>query len=124
MSASPDATQRLIELERILSRASSPAARDDDADPAALHLAGVPTERIRRLTAELRARPEGERDEIGAIAVRLLLNDYTTAVGHLRAVARLAVSRIDQSAVTIKECQKAIRREQKLDVKRSGTAAE
>jgi hypothetical protein len=120
-----DTTERLIELEQILARSKSATAvsREGEADPAGLHLAGVPSERIQRLTAELRA-SDGADDEISAIAARLLLNDYAAAVGHLRAVARLAVTRIEGAAAEIKSSEKAIRREHKMELKRSGAAAE
>jgi hypothetical protein len=126
VSLSRDRAERLIELEQILacSRTTTALSREGDAEPATVHLAGVPDERIQRLTGELRACSDIDHDEIAAITARLLLNDYGTAVGHLRAVARLAVARIDEAAATINDCQESIRREQKLDLKRSGAAAE
>jgi hypothetical protein len=113
----------LRQLERIFARSkrSLAEARDEDADPATLHLAGVPGERLRLLTAELRACPDAGQDETAALAIRLLLSDYGTAVGHLRAVSRLAAARVDAAAATIRECQKAVRREQKLRIKRAAS---
>jgi len=121
MSAAPDA-DRLIELERILARSKAgfAAAGDTDADPVLLHLASVPIERIRQFTSELQARPQSGSDDIALVTMRLLLNDYATAVAHLRAVARLAVTRVEKAALDIRDSRKQLRREEKLLIKRSG----
>jgi len=120
VSATRDASERLLEIERILaqSKTAFAPAGDADADPVQLHLASVPTERIRQFTAELRARPGIDHDDITVVTMRLLLNDYATAVAHLRAVARLAVSRVEGAAVTIRDSRKQLRREEKLLLKR------
>ena len=54
----------------------------------------VPLDRIRRITEELRNGASADIDEIDAVALRLLLSDYTMTVGHLRAAARLAEQRV------------------------------
>ena len=87
-----------------------------DADPVTLHIADVPVERIRRFTAELQG-GNGDRDEIAAVTTRLLLNDYTTAVAHLRAVARISVARIESALEPIRQCQKFLRHEEKIEMK-------
>jgi hypothetical protein len=117
MSAS-DPGKRLLDLETILAQSRSTAAKPADADPVTLHLADVPIDRIRRFTAELQA-SDGNRDEVTAITMRLLLNDYSTAVAHLRAVARIAIDKIDSAVEPIRDCQKFLRREEKLDLKRA-----
>src|SRR5262245_42416584 len=123
MSAREDAARRLLDLERILSQSKTQATSAGDADPVTLHLADVPTERIRRFTAELQNAGQGD-DEVAAVTMRLLLNDYASAVAHLRAVARLAVTRIDTATAPIRECQKFLRREDKLDLKRAARSTD
>jgi hypothetical protein len=119
VSASDTAARRLLDLERILAQSrTQPAATVQDADPVKLHLADVPIERIRRFTAELQS-ADAERDEVAAITMRLLLNDYAAAVSHLRAVARISVARIDSAVDPIRDCQKFLRREDKLAMKRA-----
>jgi hypothetical protein len=83
------------------------AATKRGSDPADAHLASVPLDRIRRLTAELEQ--DGGNDD-NATTVSLLLNDYTTAVTHLRAVARLAEDRIAAAAGPIRDASKLVRR--------------
>ena len=121
MSPADDAAKRLLDLERILaqSRGSEPAS--GDADPVTLHIADVPVERIRRFTAELQS-ANGDGDEIAAVTTRLLLNDYTTAVAHLRAVARISVVRIESALEPIRQCQKFLRHEEKIALKRQAAA--
>ena len=83
------------------------ARRTGDDDPAYAHLASVPLDRIQRLTAELQQRAGSDVD---AAALSLLSNDYTTAVTHLRAVARLAEERIAAAAGPIRDASKVVRR--------------
>ena len=118
MSAADDAAKRLLDLERILaqSKTSEPAS-GGDVDPVTLHMADVPVERIRRFTAELQS-ANGDGDEIAAVTMRLLLNDYANAVAHLRAVARISVARIESALEPIRDCQKFLRREEKLAMKK------
>lgn len=118
MSAADDAAKRLLDLERILAQSrTSESVGGGDVDPVTLHMADVPTERIRRFTTELQS-ANGDRDEIAAVTMRLLLNDYTTAVAHLRAVARISVARIESALEPIRECQKFLRREEKIEMKK------
>ena len=123
MSAREDAPRRLLDLERILAQSKTQTTSAEDADPVTLHLADVPADRIRRFTAELEAARDGD-DAVAAVTMRLLLNDYASAVAHLRAVARLAVGRIDVATTPIRECQKFFRREDKLDLKRAARSTD
>ncbi len=76
-------------------------------DPADTHLASVPLDRIRRMTAELQ---QDSGNDGTATTVSLLLNDYTTAVTHLRAVARLTEERIAAAAGPVRDASKLVRR--------------
>jgi hypothetical protein len=121
VSAADDLSERLLELDRILSR-ERPASFSNEGDPVSLHLTAVPGERIRELTSFLTRTMEHDIDEIDVVAMRLLLNDYTSAVGHLRAVARSAAARIDDAAMPIREAQlfmkRDLRREEREELKR------
>lgn len=108
--------ERLQRLEQIL--ASSTPARTlaplDPRDAATTHLQAAPLERMRQITVELQARSDNGQDDVDALAMRLLLNDYATAVAHLRAVARDAGDRIEAAAAPLKETRRAIWRAEKV----------
>ena len=108
--------ERLQRIEQILA-SSTPAltlAPLDPRDAATNHLQAAPLERMRQLTLELQARSDGAQEDVDALAMRLLLNDYSSAVAHLRAVARDAAERIDAAAAPLNEARRAIWRAEKL----------
>ncbi len=83
--------------------------RDDrNGELADTHLARVPLDRIRRLTAELEQGAAGQAD---AMTVSQLLNHYTAAVTHLRAVTRLAEQRVTTAAGVIRDTSKVALRQ-------------
>jgi len=110
-----DASERLREIEKILSHRRAVTRADSNADAVAVHLADVPSVRIKELTAALRRRCGETVDEIDAVAMRLLLADYSVAVMHLRAVARDSASRIDGVAGPLKTIQRAARLHDRRD---------
>ena len=114
MSTPSNTTERLKEIERILAhrKASTP---DGNAEAVAVHLADVPAARISELTSTLRRRAGEPVDDIDAVTMRLLLNDYTMAVEHLRAVARDAAARVDAAAIPIKAMRRAVKSKQPRD---------
>ena len=114
MSAADDLSVRLLELDRILSREQA-ASFSSEGDPVSLHLGAVPSERIRELTSLLARATAGDNDEIDIVAMRLLLNDYTSAIEHLRAVARSAATRIDDAATPVREAQLFMKRDQRRE---------
>jgi hypothetical protein len=117
-----DPSQRLRRLERILAEAKAPsAAAVNDCDAATARLASVPLERIRQITAELLRPSSTAGDDVDALTIRLLLNDYATAVTHLRAVVREAGERIDAAASPIKDTRRFLWRAEKLRTAASGT---
>jgi hypothetical protein len=114
------APPRLTRLDRILSLSQPPVARAAaDTDPQQVHLASVPLERIQALTVELQERSAAETDEVDAVTMRLLLNDYKVAVGHLRAVANNVDARLRSAAQEIHDKRKAVRREEEMAMKRA-----
>lgn len=86
------------------------AVTADNADAAEVHLNSVPTERIRLLTAELRGTSSAAPDEIDVLVMQVLLNEYSNAVAHLRAVARIAAATVDGVVAPMVETERAVHR--------------
>lgn len=84
----------------------------------------MPTERIRRFTHAL-GTPGGDvdNDAIDILTMRLLLNDFSSAVGHLRAVANIAASLIDKAAKPVREAQRVVKVENGREEKMRAQAA-
>ena len=103
-------------LAHIIAESKMPFAAQavGNAGPADAHLAGVPLERIRRITSELQQRTGADIDDIDEVTMSLLLNDYRTAVAHLRAVARLAEQGVTAAAASIQEARLFIEGQLKL----------
>jgi hypothetical protein len=107
VSANDHIDERLLGLGQILasSRTSTPAA-GGDVDVGDVMLASVMTDRIRGTSAELQ---RGTTiDAATAVAMRLLLSDYSTAVAHLRTVARATDHRLNSVAETIRKGVRAV----------------
>jgi hypothetical protein len=117
--------QRLLRLEEILAHSKfSGVAVDGTTDRVKWHLDSVPLERIRQLTAELDARNGSVSDEIDAVAMRVLLNDYITAVQHLRSVARAAEAQLEAASAPLTDVRRFVWRELKLQEARRQAAEE
>lgn len=115
---------RLRELQRILAQSRTSSTSGEE-DAAALHLAAMPVERIQRFTHTLASQPaQAGWDDVDGVTMRLLLDDYVDAVGHLRAVSRLAAARIDAAVGPIYECRSFLARQDKLALKRAAVAQE
>jgi hypothetical protein len=112
VSAAFISSQRLRRLEQILAQPVRPGAQGPDAD--AQHTANAALERIRQLSLTLEDRAGEPADDIDALAIRLLLNDYTFAVAQLRAVARDGGRRVDLAANAIVDVRRSLWREEKL----------
>jgi hypothetical protein len=119
-----DNSQRMLRLQRILAdaRQARPQTPASDGNSAQVHLASVPLDRIAQVTSELHARINAEIDDVDALAMQVLLNDYATAVAHLRAVARLAQHHVEAAAVPIDEARRFVRRQLKIQQARHGTS--
>jgi hypothetical protein len=126
LSLPTPASERVLELERILAhdRRATPASAESQTDPAALHLTEMPTERIRRFTDALGAAGDVDNDAIDILTMRLLLNDFTSAVGHLRAVANIAAALVDKAAKPVKDAQRFIKVENGREEKMRAQARE
>jgi hypothetical protein len=105
-------SQRLRRLEQILAESRPPVlgVPGNDWDAAVRQLEAAPFDRIQRITAEL-LQSHGPNDEVDAVAIRLLLNDYAAAVCQLRTFIRLTVERVDAAADPVGEARGAVRRE-------------
>jgi hypothetical protein len=110
LSLPTPASERVLELERILAqdRRATPVSIESQTDPATLHLTEMPTERIRRFTHALSTTGGAaiDNDAIDILTMRLLLNDFTSAVGHLRAIANIAATLIDNAAKPVRDAQR------------------
>jgi hypothetical protein len=113
---SPDTARRLAHLEQILAETTSgtTSVSSSDTDATDVHLSSVPTERIRRLTRELQRDLPGALDEIDVVILTLLLNEYSSAVGHLRAVVRMAAATVDNAAGPVREAKRLAHRYGKM----------
>jgi hypothetical protein len=113
VSRAHDWPERLNRLAHILHNASIPraAATTDAVD---VHLRSVPFDRIRQLTAEIDRGAEHDVDELDRVAMRLLLEEYVSAVAHLRAVSRIASQRVDSAPGPLKELRMYVHRQTKL----------
>jgi hypothetical protein len=116
MSASPKPSSRLTRLYHILSQSPPPAL--PESDPSKVHLTSVPLERIRALTLELQESAAPSPDDIDAITMRVLLNDYRAAVIHLRAVTNGVDSTLHRVWEEIRFFQKKLRHETEKAAKR------
>jgi hypothetical protein len=120
LSAFRSAAERLLELERIIARDRATHTRTglDGSDPVALHLASVPADRIRYFTESLRSNgSDPDNDAVDVLTMRLLLNDFTTAVEHLRGVAAIAATMIDHAAKPVRDSQRLVKYEDKREAK-------
>jgi hypothetical protein len=126
MSALHKPSARLARLDRILSQSPPHVAAHatTETDPGQVHLTSVPLDRIQALTMELQDRSTEDTDEVDAITMRLLLNDYKAAVAHLRAVANGADSRLHAVGAELHESRKTVRREEEMVAKRAGQSEE
>lgn len=117
MPSPRDTTARLTQIEEILAQTAPGATASAGAgDATAIHLNSVSTDRIRRLTAELGGvSPDDGPDVVDAVVMRLLLDEFATAVTHLRAVARTAASRVDGAALPLREARRAMHRLEKAN---------
>ena len=108
-------SERVRLLDNILasSRHSLAGAMRVDVAPAELHLRSIPFERIQQLTAILKEGAAHAEDDVDRLCARLLLTDYVTAVGHLRAVAQIAAARIEATPQALKPARKFIHRQEK-----------
>lgn len=107
MPSSADGAVRPAHLEQLPAETVSNATTDVAAAHA--HLNSVASERIRSRTAELQDLPP-TADQPDIASIRLLLSEYSTAVGHLRAVARLAAATIDGAAEPLREARRTVHR--------------
>jgi hypothetical protein len=104
MNAAPDSSWRLQQLAQILADSKALASTSArDTDPADVHIGSVALERIKRLAMELTQQGRTDIDDIDRLTMRLLLNDYTAAVAHLRAAMRLTEQRMSDATLPIQE---------------------
>ena len=107
-----DLSQRLQRLEaRVASRPHSDATSANSSDDVDWRMRSVPLDRIAHLTMELQQRSGADVDAVDALAIRLLLNDYTTSTTHLRAVTRTAGQRMVTASSRLRHVRAVVERE-------------
>jgi hypothetical protein len=106
---------RLLHLIEMLERL--PAAADaggNGAGAAMMHLGRISDDRLRTLTAMLRERiSDIDVDVEDALLARLLLDHYTNAIGHLRALSKETDDRLTGVQNTIRDGRRAIELERR-----------
>jgi hypothetical protein len=118
MSASKP-SPRLTKIDRILSLSPPLSGRSATGDTDQLLLASVPLERIQALTLELQQRSLDDTDDLDALSMRVLLNDYRAAVASLRIVTSHIDARLHTASHQIHKHGKGLRRDEELAIKRA-----
>lgn len=111
MSPDQSLNDRLISLARLLEQLPAPGTSAPTAEGlAAGSLDHIPDERLASLGARLALRQDvAELDAEDALLLRLLLQDYVTAVGILRARVREVEAQLLDVEGTIRKSRRAIR---------------
>jgi hypothetical protein len=99
---------------RFASHARGPAAADGS-DAVEWRMRNVPIDRIAHVTMELQQRGDAAVDAVDALAMRLLLNDYTVATTHLRSVARIAAQGLASASSHLEDVRAVVERELQQD---------
>lgn len=119
MSAADDPLERLLRLSQILSEQSIDGRTAQIEPP---HAREARTQRIRRLTVELQH--DGiDSDEVDAVTMRLLLNDYAATLPAFREITRQAEAHLTTASGPIKEVRREIHRQEKLKLKHQAQSA-
>jgi len=122
VSSGNDFASRLARLSFILNDAS--ARRHAPAsDPVEQHLASLRLDRIQRLTREVEERTGLETDELDKVAMRLLLEEYASALVHLRAVAREGAKNVQAAPAALKDVRRFVEKQQARLAKRPASTA-
>jgi hypothetical protein len=101
-----DLNARLMRLVETLDRHRAPdsAAASPDTHPVVAHLESVRDERLRGLVAMMKTRiDDRDVDAEDALLLRLLLEEYANAVGHVRAAAQMIDERLSTARKTLHE---------------------
>jgi len=81
-------------------------------------------QRILQLTTELQNRADVDADEIDAVTMRLLLNDYVALVTDLRAIVQRAEAHTHAAAGALKAVKHRIDQDQKLRLRRAAKSSQ
>jgi len=109
-----DLSRRLQRLHTYIAAAKpqpDDATATSSADRANWHMSNVRLDQIADLTIELQRRGDEAIDEVDAVEMRLLLNEYTASTTHLRAVTRIAKAGIATAAAHVRGVRTIIERE-------------
>jgi hypothetical protein len=119
VSAAYDPFERLLRLSQILSEQSMDGRAAGIEPP---HVRDARAQRIRQLTVELQ---HGgiESDEVDAVTMRLLLNDFAAVLPAFRQMTREAEAHLSTAAGPIKNVRRELHRQEKLKLKRDTRSA-
>lgn len=115
-----DASQRLSQLARILSDAR-PYGDAPVSDPAE-HLYLVRLHRIQHLIEQLDDRAGRDIDDVDAVAMRLILDQYMGVVVHLRATARESAKTLAGLAAVVRTERRRVEQQQEQQTQRAAAA--
>jgi hypothetical protein len=119
VSPSHQPFERLLRLSQILTDHSIDVRSAGSEPP---HVRETRAQRIRQLTVELQH--DGiESDEVDAVAMRLLLNDYAAVLPAYREMTRQAEVHLSAAAGPVKEVRRDLHRHEKLKLKRKARSA-
>lgn len=116
-----DTSRRLTRLAQILSdaRPYGEASVSDSAE----YLCRVRLQRMQHLTAHLDDRAGRDVDDVDAVAMRLLLDQYAGAVVHLRATAGESARMLADLAATVRTDRRLVDEQLEQQEKRFASAA-
>ena len=120
MTAAREPFERLLRLGQILSQESVNGRGSADADP--LRPPELQIERLRLLTLELQ-QDGSDNDEVDAVTMRVLLNDYSATLAAFREMAREAGSHLTAASGPIKEARRFLKRLEKRKRKQEAESA-
>lgn len=113
-------SHRLQLLDAIVaaSKTALVGAPREEIEAVQLSLRSVPFDRITQLTGMLADERTRGSDDVDTLAVRLLLNDYRSAVANLRAATQVVAARLTATSASLKLARGFATRQAKLAEKR------
>lgn len=114
-------SRRLAQLVRILDETSprGETSMDDPAD----HLRQLRLQRIQRLTAQLGEHAGHDADDVDAVAMRLVLDDYSHVLAHVRTVAAESAKMLEGLAASVRADRRRVDERLQQQVKQRASTA-
>lgn len=122
MSLADDSAQRLARLSVILDDGSR-RRHTTWSNPVDEHLASLRLDRVQQLAREVESRSGRETDELDRVAMRLLLDEFASALFHMRAVAREAAKNMERGPAALKDVRRYVEKEREIEIKQLAATA-